>query len=407
MRLLEAVQLYRLSGKPQLSESNEFIGEFLASKEIVTALKQLTENNVYGSIKTLEIDNTLCRPNQILDTLDNLQAHQKVKVVIRCPKGKAIRFFKDFDELLSLSMVSAGELPEAFYIINKDIFYPSDSSNTITGLKKLTELITYLKSLAHYHDSKVGYDKLKLVFIANDDGKNKPVVLDIKLNESLLTNELKDLSIIKNLTDGSSINDIHHQAKLGIFISSICEFINGLEPTLAFSKIASEWTDFSELFQNNLSIYLCGFAFNQAKKDIAETEIKIAEQLSKITSDLTGKLFSIPLSFAALIAMFNKDTTWITNLILCFGLLVTSIIIVGVIVNQSGQLTSVIKSKELFDKALEGKKNLYPKELDNYITEMNLRLDKNIKLAKNWLVIFRFLAWFPIVIATIIYYLIY
>ncbi|OBU37939.1 hypothetical protein [Photobacterium phosphoreum] len=407
MKLLEAVQLYRLSGKPQLSKSNEFIGEFFASEETVTALKKLTESNVYGSLKTLEIDSTLCRPNQISGALDNLQVHQKIKVVIRCPKGEAIRFFKDFDDLLSLPMVSTGELPEAFYIINKDIFYPSDSPDSITSLKNLTELITSLKSLAHYHDSKVGHDRLKLVFIANNDGKNKPVVLDIRLNESLLTNELNNLSIVKNLTDGSGINDIHHQAKLGIFVSSICEFINGLEPTLAFSKIASEWTDFSELFQNNLSVYLCGFAFNQAKKDIAETEIKIAEQLSKITSDLTGKLFSIPLSFTALIAMFNKDTTWITNLILCIGLLITSIIIVGVIVNQSGQLTSVIKSKELFDKALEGEKNLYPKELDDYIKDMNLRLDNNIKLAKNWLVIFRVLAWFPILIATVIYYLIY
>lgn len=406
MSLRDVVTLYRALANPEVNHRSEFSGEFIASKENQHLL-DLVKDTPYGRLKSVEQND-----RNWLDEEFDLTETEFVEVSYRLGKGGGEKFYHDISLLLSLPSMKKGVLPNSFFIIKDNLFYSShsedcDQSPYFEQLKKIAELITSLSDLAHYHDSKISTDQNKLVFLSNDEKHSHPVILEVDLCDELLSANLSDLTLLTSLLSPDAVFDAHFQPRKNILYSSLHEFVKGLEPKAAFRKLTLNWNDFADIFQKNLGTYLSGFAFHKVKKEIAEAEIKFAEQLSKVTSDLTGKLFSIPVSIAAIVAMLHKDSTVWTSILIIIGLLVAAILIVGVVVNQREQLKSVEHAKSLMDESILGKKDSYPDDLKTDVDNMSERLDDSIKAASRWLRTFRCLAWLPVIISTIIFYFTY
>ncbi|NVP02896.1 hypothetical protein C5F64_01215 [Photobacterium damselae subsp. damselae] len=394
MALLDVVQLYRLIGDTKLVE-NQFEGEIQLTTQSIDAITA-ADNSQFGRFESIDVNGDDIDLQH--DSLCNYE-NEKAIITFRVSSKSAERFYKSIDDLLaSCLLIKEGSLPNSFYIVEDDLYYDKQSNTKnkqIEKIKNLCLLIEKLTELAHYHDKKNPCEA-KLVFVPTDTDKNKPIVIAPNLEKSMLSNGIKDLSVLTELTDTKAKQSTHYNEKMNVLVSTLSEFLqNTSSSKLAFQKLINSWSEFLELYNNNIATYLSGFAFHKAKKEIAEAEVKLAEQLANITSDITGKLFSIPVSLAAVVTIASNKTNSFTDYILLFGLILMAAIIIGIVDNQSSRLSVITQAKDLLEKSFEGKKNEYPNDLNDAISEMNKTLDSNITKAKKWLKIFIFLGITP------------
>lgn len=406
MTLGDVVAIYRALDCPEI-KSQCFAGEFVTTEETNAAFKALLSSSTERTAPARVVEAT-CDGVDLLLSDHEVTVGSKVTAKFRVGNNGAGKFYPSYSALLSSASIKSGVVPDNFYIVKENHYFSSDgkvdSEYDFNQLSILCEVILGLKDLAHYYDKTTTSSPTKLVFLAAEEHKSCPIVLDICLRESVLKADLSDISVLTSLLSDEAKLDAHFEPRKSIFYSSLGEFVAGLSPELAFCKLVENWTDFAAVYQRNHSTYLSGFAFHKAKKEVAESEIKLAEQLSKVTSDLTGKLFSIPVSVAAIVAMFHKDSSLVTNGLVVFGLVLTAILIVGIVVNQKNQLESVKQAKVIVEQSIEGKKSSYPPELKAHIENMSTRLNGNINTARNWLFIFRALAWLPSLVGIAVFY---
>ncbi|WP_418113403.1 hypothetical protein RJD40_10650 [Vibrio scophthalmi] len=417
MSLKDEVAFYRACGTPKIS-GHKFDGSFATSEAFLNSFRQVIQsdnsNQAHQFVREAEYNDDNVLTN--LQLLEGLGYSDSVTVSCRIAQKSASRFYASLSDFLAKCSLlkENNELPEAFYLIEEDYYYPDDSDkevihNQIESLKCICSLIDSLKSVAHYHDKTSNGNNSKLIFIANKDSeesRSDSVIIEMQLSKELLGGSIEDLDMLTTLVNTSANNDIHYQARTNIFLSSLHEFLGGLQPLKAFEKLVKQWTLFIQLFNNNYNIYLSGFAFHKIKKEIANDELTISGEISKVTRELIGKLFSIPVSMSVLIAMSHSQSL-LVNSVLVLGLLLVTILLVGIVVNQKQQLISVIHSRDVMKSSYGGDQHQYPEELSKHIEDMNTNIENEISSARKWLLFCRLVVWLPLILATLYYLIIY
>lgn len=231
--------------------------------------------------------------------------------------------------------------------------------------------------------------------------------IETRINPTILSYEPPDVCLIDELCLGDIRTDPHFSAKRGVFGVTLIEFMNKrpLEQN-KFEWLIHHWREFIILYQQNLGTYLSGFAFHKVKQEIAEKQFYIAEKLSKITSEITGKLLSIPISFAVIIAIVKSDILY-EKLILVIGLLLAALVVAGSVKNQQKQLERIRHSKQVTFNSFEGNKDLYPVDNQIDIKKMVAGLDRNETYLFRLLWFFRVLSWVPVTVSALIVYCVY
>lgn len=391
-----AIQLYRSASRPAFD--GYVFGAAVEYKHEIVKLIYKLWNSETGEFRGVSVDdNVIISPEELNDISDG----QKITFDYAVPANSGKTFYKSVGDLAR--KCSKGRLPDDYYIV--DIDYASgeeliDSKHA--KLKRFTELskvIKLLDQLSTYHNKK-DYDyHLSLVYIYNNANINPSIVeIETKITEGLLEIETLDFNLLENLCSEESSNNPNYLATKAIFISSLGEFLGSIPSKETFSKLIKDWKAFCELFNGNLATYMSGFSLQKAKKDVSEAELEIAEQFSKVLNDIIVKLLGIPVSLAALSIIIKPNTTIPEKLITLIGILITSFVIAEAVANQQALLDRVVESKDIIFNGIDGKKDKFPDELKNKISEIISSFeDKQIDL-KLLLWVFRITAWMPVVI---------
>lgn len=405
MSLRPLVSLYREVLPGARIERNVLVAEATFTKIIKEHIDNIREDGSLGRFKDIEIDGQ----DYTDDALPATARTIKFELLFRT--GGADRFYINFSDFLSSnSSISRGVIPDEFYLVEEDCYSHDEGLNScIAALSVFREFVISLSELAHYHDAKKSDDTLKLVFIHPEDGGGKRAIeIEVKASEHIvnMVGEL-DLSVLKSLSKLDQTTDVHYYEKINIFTSTLMDVI-GKDggPDRAFQKLVESWSDFLEAFDKNVSTYMSGFAFHKAKREVAEAEISLSEKLSKILSDITTRVLSIPLSFAAIIALLKSDGFWEAYFIV-IGIFLASVIISQLVANQQRQFKRVVSSKALTLSSFLGKQSDYPEDLRSHIEGMTSDLDSYEKKVKITLWVFRVLSWVPIVIALLTFIWLY
>lgn len=398
MSFSDIVKLYRISGKPSVSGET-----FSATLPFTVEVVELLEAIGPSDIDELFIDDNLYVLNASLP-----QEGTEIKFECLLPKRSSAQFYKSFEQLLDQAHdISQGKVPAEFYIIDDDFYTQDDSPQPakFQTLKSISDLINGLSHLALYHDQKAFAKSLRLVFIHPDQNQSiPPTVLETRIEIEMLLLGKISTQLVESLVADSATENPHYNAEVGVFGTTIADFVSKYtDPQLAFSYLINNWDEFTKIYQKNLSTYLSGFAFHKAKKEVAETEFSIAEQFSKVISEITGKLLSIPLSLAAVLAIVKSTSAGESLLIIC-GLSLASFIISKAVDNQKRQLERIGHAKEVAFSAIEGKQQNYPAELSGEIEKMKTSLNKNEVNLKETLRWYGRLSWTPTIIAMFVFY---
>ncbi|MEZ5528993.1 MAG: hypothetical protein R3E57_03485 [Porticoccaceae bacterium] len=396
MSLSCLVELYRICGKPSPSQ-----GRFEVCCE--------DEPGLRTSIKALQaasphsVDEILVDNNEVLNLNDWPDMPGKtIRLTVNLPASSDNKFYASVKDLaLHAGSISKGQMPRDFYIIDIDYYVSDDETpEDIKTLSSICDLIRYLSKLAQYHDQKSVSDHHRLVFLNPDEKSLKPaIVLETEVTPDLLEFSPLDCSLLESIASASPSNDPHFLAKRAVLWSSLAEFVQRpANSDRSFFELVSGWSSFLSLYNNNLETYLSGFAFHKAKKEVAKAELDIASELSKIIGDISAKLFSIPISFAAVIALSRVDGVS-EKLLIMMGVFLNCLLITGIINNQRRQLGRVSHSKNIVLGAFEGNKDHYPPDLIKAISDMTKDLVRNEEKLRTNLTWFTCLAWVPFLLA--------
>lgn len=397
--LEDIVNLYRTTGCPKWSNRRFNVSLTTYCDSLHHSVSTLYNSSI-PILEDIVLDGELFLPSDP-DSSNIPEEWSKIELTCITPSNSENRFYSCIDDLLSINSVKKGVLPRYYYLVDTNYFSEdSNKPDDIIKLNKLCDFIDKLSTLAHYHDSRNSDDDYKLVFIKNNEnGKSISAILNIILTKDLIDIEDFDYSILDFFSDPSSKNTPHYHEKVGIFRNTIVEFV--CENKVSFQDIIKNWNDFNKLYLDNLSTYLNNFSFHKARKEIAEAEANFAEKLSKITSDIAGKILSIPVSMAATIAIFKLNNI-IEISFATLGVLITSIFMHLVLINQYKQLNRVIHAKDLVFKPFENDEKTYPQELHVDVQEALTSLDKNQKFTRFTLNCLITITWIPSITSIIL-----
>lgn len=401
--LHSVVSLYRAAGLPSISDSR-FEAELYADAQLISAIeKSLLLDKSVGKFDELLVDDSDLSDNQ------KIQIGQNIQFTWALSTSGSLPFYQSFEQLLSSrKTVYKGDSPECYYIANADLLVESNTTNVMgRRLKSICQLIKLLSQVAHYHDEKSQADTYQLVFVINDSSKNgyHPVVLDTKFEQSDLDGEVLDLRTLEDIVHAEQRAESHAQEKASMFRLCLAEIIESVsKDEKPFKYLLSNWEELLAKYKQNFDVYISGFSFSKLRNELAKAEVEIANSLSKVLSDVTGKLFSIPLSFAALLTM-NKLKTVEESILFVLGTILVSLIISGLVRSQLLLKRNIDSSRDMIFGEFELKRDGYPQQLKDCLDDAKKTIDNQSKLLNRTLYGARFLGWSVSIIATYIFVL--
>ncbi|EKS7783467.1 hypothetical protein ACOGYQ_000185 [Edwardsiella piscicida] len=393
------VELYRASSKPAF-DGRSFSATVALNDKIKQLIFSLAKSNrAAGYFEDVDIDGEFIDDDELENILNFTS--KNISYTFVTPRNSAERFYMCIDDFLCINTLKKGIIPEHFYISSED-FYSLDEKkpSAIIKIEKLCSAIISLSKIAHFHDTKSESSNYRLVFVKNSDAKSVSIALDTCLTPQMLSSASIDDRVLNSFIGHDANTMPHFAEKLGIFRNTIVEYVS--DNKLNFENLICNWTDFLKLFENNLSTYMSGFSFHKAREDVASAEADFAEKISKLITDLTNKILSIPVSLLASIGLLKVASTYEMGLIL-LGILLTSYLLYIVLVNQEKQLNHIIHAKEIAFKPFTANKSSYPAELNNDIAEALSELSKSQKKCRKTIHLFMHLSWLPSSIAIVIF----
>ncbi|MBC3504435.1 hypothetical protein HU761_23930 [Pseudomonas sp. SWRI59] len=403
--VLEFVRIYRLFGCPSLKTGNSFCFQSSVYRdELADAVLRLAESKT-GRFDELLIDGEEAKPQD----LALAKSWSTIELSYVIDASGAVPVFKNIEQLMARSKSYVRQsLPPHFYLLEDDILSSDTPTHPqVKSLQDICRLIVCLADLAHFHDEKDSSDEYKLVFVADDLGKGeRAVTLYPYLDASLLSCEL-GVTLIDSLQSSNMDVNPHLVKERAIFRASLIEHLVGChDGKERFKFLVANWRAFIELYENNLSTYLSGFSFHKVKQEIATTQITIADQMSKVVGDISGKILSVPISLVAVIAIVKAESA-LESTILVAGLTITSALLAETLSAQRLQYDRISHSRGMMFSDHFSVSRQYPADLRKCLDDAVSALNDNERKLKRSLLTLRVVCWVPAVAATALHSFIY
>ena len=377
--LQNVVSLYRALERPKIEDGCRFEASVEANNKIVDAIQRCRQlSSGCGRFEEILV-NGVEQPYE-----QEIVFGQQLKLCWLLSTSGKFPFYESYEHFLkSRTTVYKGDLPESYYIASEDSLVElGNSSAEANRLKSICTLITSLSEIAHYHDEKSSAETFRLVFVINDTTNNgyHPVVLDTKFSVDDIYGPELDLRALEEIVEASKNADSHAQEKASLFRLCLADVVESTpSDKAAFTYLLRNWSDLLKKYKQSFDVYISGFSFSKIRNDLAKAEVDIASSLSKALNDVTGKLFSIPVSFAAVLTMSKLESIE-ENIIFVFGALIFSLIISGLVRNQLLLKRNIDSSSGMIFSQFEQKKAEYPDELQNCLDTAKATIDRQSKL---------------------------
>lgn len=398
----QLVELFRLLDCPPLIE-DKFTATVNSSSAVNEVLGSLWSSK--GCDIDLNIDGDSFETGSD-DTFPELQENKALSITVKVYPTEKGFFYQNVTAWIDgTSTLKKGEFAPNTYLIEEDsIITEAHNNQAINKVLTVCQLIEKLSQLAHFHDEKKGANNAyRLVFVMPDKGDKvyHPVILQTQLSNAILQLEKPDLSILCHILEQQKegSNNIHASEKLSVFRIAVAEIIEAIpsdeEP---ITHLVKNWENVIDTFNKSWESYLSGFSFSKLKTEIAEQQALFSQKLTDTVASLSGRLFSLPLSIAA-IALLEKTHSPIANGFYLLSSLLLSFMVADAVKMQSKNLSNVKASYKMAFSAFEKQNKQQINSINTELKKVRKELNETIKKLENSLFMYRLLAWTPLLAA--------
>lgn len=375
------VRMYRALERPDVV-GNVFEYEGHATRETIEQINQVNElPQHFGFFQRRNIiDNQIDIEFSLAATREYGRFHSNVAAFIAATPSLAW-----------------GNPPEEYYICDID-FYSFDYKvpEIIQRMRDACEFIRLLTKLASDNASDESKPSVnRLIFVLTADGKSPAKTLAIlpRVRENLLAKRIPHLNHLRALMSEDRKNQIHVEERRSIMRLTIADAIDTFgDQANAFDSLIMKWDEVLTKYRYNVLAFLHQFSFEKVRKEIATSQIEYAMKLSAVLGDVAGKLLALPLSFAGLLLLRNT-TTLDEFIIYTLGLVVITIVLLGILINQWIQAQRLGDSFQVVFSQYDDK---LPKKLQIPINKAKSSLNTQQRVLRCTFIIFAIVATIPL-----------
>lgn len=384
------VELYRKIGKPPLTDGGSFSHSGPDDADIRALCEQLQKApNNFGEMSYFR-----AQPSGIKFEYNVVTSGEN-------------SFFDSFVSLVQKTpSLGSGKHLQNFYITSEDWASfdakPNPSNNRIL---KVCDLINDLSKVAASEHPQNNFYNLVFSTPTTPNKPPKTIVIQTKLTESIIELNLNKTSLIHSLANEEHKGRIHLEERRAILNGAICESLESLTDGQAnkFMHILQSWDSIIENYWRNFQIYIHSFSFEKTRKEFAQAELEYGTKLSAAFSDIAGKLLALPVSLIALLTL-HKATTGLEEAVTVSGLIITSLILFGILINQYLNVQRLNSSLDASFDNLSKALKTYPKNLQTLIVKSKRNIGNQKKVVTTTLITFSALSFSPSIGAFLILY---
>ncbi|TWD52543.1 hypothetical protein [Pseudomonas sp. SJZ131] len=377
------VELYRMIGRPALSSAGSF--DYSGSPdELLQALIKLVSDlpSHYGEMNYHRVKS-------------GLTSFEFTPI-----SSGENSFFSDFSSLVQKTpSLGCGNPLINFYIVTED--WASDESVINTKNEKILKVCKLIKDLTKIAVSEhLQPSSYSLVF-STSSGNNKPpktMVLQTKISSEILEIDIKKTSLIGSLASEENKGRIHLEERRAILNGAICEALDALpeDHPNRFVALLERWDLILDSYWQNFQIYIHSFSFEKVRKEFAQAELDYGAKLSSAFGDIAGKMLALPVSLIALITLY-KATSAVEIFVTSLGLMMSSIILIGILLNQLLNIQRLNSSLSISFENLTKSIATYPKNLRRLILSAQQNIDRQKFVVTSTIIVFAVLALAPFI----------
>ncbi|EJN07615.1 hypothetical protein [Herbaspirillum sp. YR522] len=379
--LADVVALYRALDRPALDAGYSYVYDGALSEpgtQLAMHCEQLPP--VFG----------------VVDVLD--QGNGRFRIEVQLPTNDQARVFHDVGDVLRQSpSIAFGLLPENYYIA--DIDYCSMELRKPVAVLQLEKLVRFIGLLSRLADDKVdvgssGVNRLLFILPTDAAKVRKTALAEIKVEQRALGFELNHLDFLAALVADENADKLHVEERLLIMRSAIADTLAEGDDTNDLTYLVRKWPEIRRRYQVNFQAYIRNFAFEDVRKKIVDAELDYAAKLSNAFGDVAGKLWTLPVSIAGVVAL-DKLPGNAEFMAACIGLCLVTAVLLGVLLNVRQQIDRLQLGYEYVFGPVLGKARAYPVKLRGELEKRQESLASQARLTRLTLWFFIALAFLP------------
>lgn len=379
----QVVEFYRALGMPPIQDGGFSYSGIVAPAVISLLNDMVSLPNHFGVFATKTIEG---------DSVD---------IEFSLPGTEHGRFHSTLSEFIRVSpSLERGLLPDQYYICDLN-FYSHDSflPKQVENLVDCCEFIRLLSVLASDVSPVVNVStNNNLVFILAADGKSpsRTFTLRTRIDNEILDVSIPHLNFLRALLSNERENQIHIEERRMIMQMAIAEILALTEEgDNMFTYLVRNWREVIRKYRHNFQAFLHQYSFEKVRKEIASAEIEHATKLSGVLGDIAGKLLALPVSLGGILLLRNAKGLE-EFLVLALGLVIVSVIFVGVLLNQWLQVDRLRNSFDIIFGQYDDKLDEFPKKLRNPIIRARGKIKRQGRALSCTFIVFSVLALLPL-----------
>lgn len=389
----EVVELYRLSGLPEINGSS-FCYEGALTADLEAAVRRLESQG-----------------SQFAELVDSVEYTTPFRFEIMVVGDSRTQFCSTFPELIDQAKtLSKGVLLENVFIRDQDwSSYDETFSQAFENIKSACLLVRNLSNLSEMSDisSSPTYNTLHITMPERKGAPPTTFHLKTIITTDILDISLNHVNLVGLIKAQIDAGGVHADERAQIFWSAVSEVLeeSHLDMSQPFVFLLKNWDSVLRVYRHNLQIYLKKFSFEKIKQELCQTTIEHSQKIGSAFGDIASKLLALPLSVVLLERLYESDS--MTSKILCFaGLALTSTILASLIRNQQLSFERMRSSQKLMLSGLQSERNYFTREIREF---MNISIEQTSDqetYISRIISLYKILSWIPIFFGLLFIFLI-
>lgn len=277
-------------------------------------------------------------------------------IVFRAPSAANEYFAQSLADLLTAPS-RRKKCPEEFYIADLDYLYSPTDVSRPAAIQAYLDTVLVVGALSKLAEHGTEPTSTKLIFFHKEK---------IELHINYDADKIKKIQGLQEFIAHYVTDEIHAEQKKTIIKSVLLELSKEFEGrTLDIGLLNEKFEEFKRRVSSGYQLYVSEFSFQKIKAEIEKSKFEFITRINKVFSDIQSQLLTVPAALIIAGSQFeSSDQIILKNFLILSGVLVFTIFMLLLIMNQRNTLQSIYSEIDKEWELIKKKHNAIKEQFD-------------------------------------------